>query len=153
VKENFDATQFITFDVLGARDDIINEINERFSNLGFEVLHEKDIRDVKKQYFINYRRTIFIELSDVTFLGDIEIWKDNFEKPSKRIKDFAEQILWLKNKKKVTNLNLILTGFAEKGCSSDTVIKVKSDEIIKGISVMSKYYFDIWTDNLIMEII
>lgn len=153
MKENFDATQFITFDVMGGYEYIINQIWERFNNLGFEVLLEKDIRNVKRQYFSKYKKGIFIELKDVMFFGEIESWEVDSEIPTERIKSFAEQLNWIYNQKEISNLSLILTGFAEEGLSTDTVIKVSVENIINGLSVMSKYYFDIWTDNLVVEII
>lgn len=153
MKENFDATQFITLDVLDDNECIIKQIRERFESLGFEVLQEKDIRKVKKQYFNKYIKKVFIELKDITFFGEIESWQVDDDMSIDRIKSFAEQLIWIFNQKEVSNLSLMLTGFAEEGISSDKVIKVTPDEIVKGISAMSKFYFDIWTDNLIIEIV
>ena len=153
MKENFDATQFITFDVSGECEYIINPILERFHNLGFEVLLEKDIRNVKRRYFSKYKKGVFMELKDDTFLGEIEFWKVDSEMPTERIKSFVEQLNWIYNQKEIYNLSLILTGFAEEEFSSNTVIKVSPEDITNAISAMSKYYFDIWTDNLVVEII
>lgn len=47
MKENFDATQFITFDIFDHNEQIIKQIRENFENLGFEVLQDNDIREVK----------------------------------------------------------------------------------------------------------
>lgn len=153
MNENFDATQFITFDIFDYNEHIIKQIRENFENLGFEVLQGNDIRKVKKKYFKQYMKTVFIELMDVNFFGEIESWQANVDMPTERIENFAEQLIWLFNQKEVSNLSLILTGFAEEGISSDKILKVTSDEIIKGIFAMSKYNFDIWTDNLILEIV
>lgn len=153
MKENFDATQFITLDVLDDNECIIKQIRERFESLGLEVLQEKDIRKVKKQYFNKYIKKVFIELKDITFFGEIESWQVDDDMSIDRIKSFAEQLIWIFNQKEVSNLSLMLTGFAEEGITSDKVIKVTPDEIVKGISAMSKFYFDIWTDNLIIEIV
>ena len=106
MKENFDATQFITFDVSGECEYIINQILERFHNLGFEVLLEKDIRNVKRRYFSKYKKGIFMELKDDTFLGEIEFWKVDSEMPTERIKSFVEQLNWIYNQKEIYNLNL-----------------------------------------------
>lgn len=153
MKENFDASQFITFDLIDKSEEIIRQIHKRFSMLGFLVLQEDEIRNVKKQYFSQYRKKVFIELKDETFLGEIESWKVLSEEPNERIKTFAEQLNWLLLQNEIDNLTLILTGFAEPEFTSNTVIKVNSMEILNGISTMSKYYFDVWTDNLIMNIV
>lgn len=152
MKENFDATQFITFDIKNNLEWIMEQIQNRFSNLGFHIINEKGIRRVKMQYFNEYRKTIFIELVDETFIGEIEYWKVDSEMPVKRIIDFSNQLFWLYSREEVSNLNLILTGFAEKEFTTNTKIEVNSDEILKGMSTMSKYYFDMWTDNLIIKI-
>ena len=94
-----------------------------------------------------------MELKDDTFLGEIEFWKVDSEMPTERIKSFVEQLNWIYNQKEIYNLSLILTGFAEEEFSSNTVIKVSPEDITNAISAMSKYYFDIWTDNLVVEII
>ena len=54
MREDFDDTQFITFDILNFSFDIINEIRERFSHMGFRVLNGDEIRKVKKEYFKEY---------------------------------------------------------------------------------------------------
>ena len=153
MKENFDATQFITFDMLRKNDDILNEIQVRFSNLGFEVIQENDMRDIKKKYFSKYRKSVFIELSSTSFYGEVETWNVNSEEPAQCIKDFAEHLIWLNSQNDISDLRLILTGFAEEGYSSDATIEVKAADILKGIGAMSIYYYDIWADNLIVQII
>lgn len=134
-------------------DDILNEIQVRFSNLGFEVIQEKDMRDIKKEYFSKYRKSVFIELSSTSFYGEVETWNVNSEEPAKCIKDFAEQLIWLNSQNDISDLRLILTGFAEEDYSSDTMIEVKATDILKSIGAMSIYYYDIWADNLIIQII
>lgn len=153
MKENFDDTQFITFDISGEAEEITNQIQKRFEDLGFEVLQEPSIRDVKKQYFNKYRQAVFIELVDELFIGDFFYWKSEFEEPTKRVLDFVEQLVWLKNQKEISNLKLILTAFAEEDKTSNEIIKVRQNEILQGFSAMSSYYYEIWTDNLIIEII
>lgn len=154
MKENFDATQFITFDISDDNGHIVKQVRERFESLGFEVLQDNDIRKVKKQYFNEYIKTVFLELKDETFIGEIELWQDNTDMVlDERVKLFVEQLIWLYNQVEVNNLSLILTVFAEEGFTSNGVLEVAPDKILKGILKMSKYNFDIWVDNLVLEIV
>lgn len=154
MKENFDATQFITFDISDKNEHLVEQVRKRFESLGFEVLQDNDIRKVKKQYFNGYIKTVFLELKDETFIGEIELWQDNMDMVlDKRVKLFVEQLIWLYNQAEVYNLSLILTGFAEEGFTSNGVLQVKPDEILKGILKMSRYNYDIMVDNLILEIV
>lgn len=154
MKENFDATQFITFDISDDNGHIVKQVRERFESLGFEVLQDNDIRKVKKQYFNEYIKTVFLELKDETFIGEIELWQDNTDMVlDERVKLFVEQLIWLYNQVEVNNLSLILTAFAEEGFTSNGVLEVAPDKILKGILKMSKYNFDIWVDNLVLEIV
>ena len=153
VGENFDATQFITFDTKCNCDYITTQLQEKFGLLGFEVLNFDKIRSVKKRYFNQYQKEVFIELKDETFFGEIELWNFDEEEPSDRIQKVSEILFWLKSQDGIGDVSFILTGFAEEGVSTTDIIKVNSTKIVKGISMMSKYSFDVWTDNLIIEIV
>ncbi len=80
--ENFDCTQFITFDIHEKSNEIYDEISDIFSSIGFEILIAEDIRQIKKEYFNNYREAYFIELKNDNFLGRFYEWKEK-SKPTK----------------------------------------------------------------------
>lgn len=152
MKENFDATQFISFDIHENSIQIINEIKMRFGTLGFEVLEEKSIRNVKKEYFKRFRKKVFLELKNKTFIGEIEFWKEGENVPGQIVFEFIKNIEWLYSLDNITNLILIMTAFAEEGDTSNAVISVKKQGILKGLYSMSKYNYDIWVDNIVIQI-
>lgn len=150
--ENFDATQFISFDINGKPGKIIEEIKQRFNILGFDVIEEKEIREVKKNYFKKFRRKIFLELKNKTFIGEIEFSKDGEDSPEQIVVDFAQTIKWLYSQNEIQHLVLIMTAFAEENYTSDILISVRSTEILKGLYSTSKFNYDIWADNIIIQI-
>jgi len=151
MKENFDATQFVTFDIGGNLVEIMDEIKRKFERLGFEVLDKMSMRKVKKEYFESFQREVFLELKNELFIGEIEFLQD--ESGAKQIVlDFVQNMQWLCFQKDISNLALIITAFAEKDYTSNTAIKVTSENILGGICTMSKYNYEVWTDNLIIEI-
>lgn len=153
--ENFDDTQFVSFDISDNSKVSLIEIMHRFSKIGFEVLDCESIRDVKKkyfQYFQEYKRKKFLELKDELFIGEFEEW-ELINKPTERIILFEDQIKWLSNSSDVLNLHIILTAFAEPENSSIKKITIESDKIREGLFSMSFHNYEIWADNLVIEII
>lgn len=150
--ENFDDTQFLTFNLSKKDEGILNEIKDKFGSMGFEILMGEAIRDIKKEYFKEYMETYIIELKDELFIGDFEDWNEK-NSPTDRIIEFSKNIKWLSSQKGVINLKVIITGFAEVGTTSKALIKVTRNDIVDGLYAMSTKNFDIWTDNLIIEVL
>ena len=151
MNENFDCTQFLSF-TLTSNDLIIDEVLEQFNKIGFDVVYINQIRQVKKEYFRDYISDEFVELKCDNFIGEFEDWEDIMYPPDK-ILTFANTVCYLINNGKIKDTKIILTSFAQRGYSSNEVIKVKVEDIIKGLFSMSKHSYDVWADNLIIELI
>ncbi|MCT4566492.1 MAG: hypothetical protein N4A68_19535 [Maledivibacter sp.] len=151
MKENFDCTQFITFN-LEEIDTNIHELVTSFNNIGFKIIYKNQIREVKKEYFKDYIQDEFIEFKCDNFIGEFEDW-ESLEHPTEKILKFANAVENIARRSEINNFRIILTSFAQEGYSSNETIKVKVDNIQEGLFSMSKHYYDVWTDNLIIEII
>lgn len=150
MKENFDCTQFITFN-LEDIDININDLLLPFNDIGFKIIYKNQVREVKKEYFKDYIQDEFIEFKCDNFIGEFEDW-ELLERPTEKILKFINAVENIARRSEVLNLRIILTGFAEVGYSSNEIIKVKLENIREGLFAMSKHSYDVWTDNLIVEI-
>ena len=148
MKENFDCTQFITFN-LEEDKNILDSVVDEFSKIGFDII--LDIRDIKKAYFKEYLGEYFIELKDDNFMGEFEEWELENEPPS-RIKDFMSVVKKIVQIKNIKSFTVMLTYFAEVGDSTNEVINVDSSNIQQGLFSMSRHNYDYCVDNLILKI-
>lgn len=148
MKENFDCTQFITFD-LKEHKQIMNLLIHDFNQIEFDIIF--DIRNIKKIYFKQYLRKYFIELKDDDFMGEFEDWK-LINKPPKRIRDFINVVKKIAQIKNIKNFTIILTYFAELGNSTNKMVNVNISNLERGLYIMSRYNFDYYVDNLILKI-
>ena len=151
VRENFDTSLFITFDIIQDNSTIVQKIIELFTNKGFKVYVEEEIRQVKKDYFKKYRSEIFIELVNLNFLSKIEDWDGN--NAINEILEFEKDIKWINQLKEINRFKVILTWLAEQGQTSDMVAKITSNKFLDTLFIMSDLNYNIWTDNLIIEFI
>lgn len=151
VRENFDTSLFITFDIIQDNSTIVQKIIELFTNKGFKVYVEEEIRQVKKDYFKKYRSEIFIELVNLNFLSKIEDWDG--DNAINEILEFEKDIKWIYQLKEINKFKVILTWLAEQGQTSDMVAKITSDKFLDTLFIMSDLNYNIWTDNLIIEFI
>ncbi|WP_432663390.1 hypothetical protein R9X47_22765 [Wukongibacter baidiensis] len=151
MNENFDCTQFLSFK-LNSNDLNLEELMVQFKKIGFDVIYNNQIRQVKKEYFSDYTNDEFVELECDNFIGEFEDWEDMIHPPEK-IKTFANTVSDLIRNGKIKDTKIILTSFAQFGYSSNEKIEVKAKDIIEGLFSMSKHFYDVWTDNLIIELI
>lgn len=151
MRENFDTSLFITFDIIQDNSTIVQKIIELFTNKGFKVYVEEEIRQVKKDYFKKYRSEIFIELVNLNFLSKIEDWDG--DNAINEILEFEKDIKWIYQLKEINKFKVILTWLAEQGQTSDMVAKITSDKFLDTLFIMSDLNYNIWTDNLIIEFI
>lgn len=147
MKENFDCTQFITYD----SEENINDVINSFHNIGFTIIPFDKIRNAKKEYFKEYFRSNVYELKFDEFLGYFDEWQAVEETP-KLILYFANILKNIIQCSKVENLKVILTNFAEEGLSTNEVVKINNKKILEGLFLMSSKNFEVWTDNLILEL-
>lgn len=149
--ENFDCTQFLTFDSILAENEVIKKLLS-FENIGFKVILEKDIRNIKKEYFKNYRNQIFVELEYDDFIGEIDEWKDINDAPPKIISDFIKITKDIIKQEEISNLKIILASFADMGLTTNEVLNASVDKLeysLFHISMSSPYKS---VDNLIIEV-
>lgn len=149
--ENFDCTQFLTFDSILAENEVIKKLLS-YENIGFKVIVEKDIRNIKKEYFKNYRKQIFVELEYDDFIGEIDEWKDINDAPPKLISDFIKITKDIIRQEEITNLTIILASFADMGVTTNEVLNASVDKLeysLFHISMSSPYNP---VDNLIIEV-
>ena len=146
--ENFDCTQFITFNDNG--DDVLKKMHYVFENSDFTILPKSKIQAVKLNYFSQDLCEYVFELVNDEFLGDFDDWKEIDCIPNS-IQDFILEIT------KVVefgaeDLKVILTNFAERGKTSDFHTCVKVSELKKALHYMSHSNYEVWTDNLIVKV-
>lgn len=149
--ENFDCTQFITFDYI-APDFNVERFLERFKLLGFQLVIGSDIKQVKRGYFRQHTKQYFVELKDDNFMGEFEDWIE-MEKPPERIENFAREVDLLLKSEKLINVRIILTFFAEEGTTIIDKISISKESLREGLYSMSKHNFEVWANNLVLEII
>ena len=93
----------------------------------------------------------FLELEDEVFIGDIASW-ESVDLPTTRVIEFEKNIIWLSKHKNIANLKVILTYFAEQGKTTTINIQTNPYNIREALFTMSTKNFDVWTDNLVIEI-
>ncbi|MBD1228806.1 hypothetical protein [Xenorhabdus griffiniae] len=148
MKSNFDCSQLISFDW---NESAPPSSTYLFENIGFEVKFNDEVQFVKLDYFKEYSDKYFIDFVDKTFAGEFEDWKE-YENPTKRIIEFSDAIQKFISMNKLTHVKLFISFFAEKDISDDHCEKIKCSNLLEALFLMSKSNFDIWVDNLIIEI-
>jgi len=148
---NFDCSQLISFRALDLDKEKILGL-DLFEAIGFNVLVGNDIKEVKKEYFRSYEGEFFIELEDKDFIGEIEEW-ENFENPPERVINFAKNILLFKEMNKLVFFKVFVSVFAELGRTSNCIIDISPEELMKTLYFMSRNNFDVWVDNLTIRFI
>lgn len=151
MKENFDCTQFITFNYFGS-EDINNIISECFEESIFKILDYDRIRKVKREYFSEYINEYFFELLNEEFIGEFEDWKDK-DYPPILIQKFIDIISVIVSLKGIRDFRILITNFAELGNTENEVVNVKYSDLREGLFLMSKYNYSVWIDNIIINII
>ena len=109
---NFDFTQFVTFDSFLSYRIIQDNIKKIFSKIGVSIIEYKNIENVKKDYFSSYWRKYSFELEKDDFLDGFMEW-ETMENVPRPVRDFGEsvnEILRLN----ISNLAVIICSFAEK---------------------------------------
>ncbi len=149
--ENFDCTQFLTFNS-SLNEEKIDELLSPLKDVGFNIIKGSGIREIKRIYFKKYIEDIYIELGMENFIGELDMWED-INNPSKIVERLIEVISAVAKNTDIRKLKVILASFSEVNKTSDEEISTSPEDIAKGLFTMSKNYYDIWADNLIINII
>ena len=150
--DNFDCTQFITFDYLREDADMLAMLIQKLEKLGFEILQGEQIRGVKKLFFHKQIRGVFMELKNEEFLGGFYQWKTETSPPSTiaKFKDIIEELV---ERYDVENMKLMFSYFAEEKKTSTEVFTVCKDRIMQGLFFVTPNTFEKWADNYVVEIV
>ena len=124
---NFDFTQFVSFDSVLPYQIIYDSIVNIFEISDFEVISIKDIESVKKEYFsVCWSRYIF-ELKNDSFLEGFMEWESPEIIPE-TVKEFIkilDKILALD----ISRLRVIISSFAEKDKTDNQFIVTNKQNI------------------------
>lgn len=148
--ENFDYTQFITFDSTLPSDILYSKMKELFEELGFEVTVYDEMDIGKKEYYQDYWKEHVYELPNDFFLEPCSDWKDKDVVP-KEYEKFLHKMERL-CQMDVQNVCLIICSFAEKGRTKDEIVFTTKEGITNEIFKMSIHSW-VLPDNLIINII
>ncbi|MBQ4774124.1 hypothetical protein F9U44_21785 [Pectobacterium versatile] len=148
---NFDCSQLISFRFSGVDESHLKGL-DLFEVLGFRVLIDHDIKEVKKEYFRTHCDEFFIEFEDKEFVGEIEDWSD-FDNPPERVLSFSNSVLKFIELNGLRGVSIFISIFSEIGKTSNCIIDVSPEELMKTLYFMSRSNFDIWVDNLTMHVI
>lgn len=146
---NFDFTQFITFDSALPYEVIQDKIEGVFKRKGFLVTEFEDVEEVKKDYYSNYWRKYSFELKRDDFLSGFMKWEiiENVPELVEGFVDDINEILMLD----ISNLRIIICSFAEKGRTGNEFVCVSKNNLYEVLFKMSPFSF-VCPNNLIVEI-
>lgn len=150
MNDNFDCTQMVSISKDSASKLLVGDFF-KFNELGFSVIFDEDINEVKKNYFGKKDSEYFIEFYNKEFCGEFEDWFF-LEEPPKLIGDFVDAIMDFINRNNIDYMRLFISFFAEKEVSTDFSSRVDFDDVLSGLFLMSKNNFDVWVDNLILNL-
>ena len=145
---NFDFTQFVTFDSFLSYRIIQDNIKKIFSKIGVSIIEYKNIENVKKDYFSSYWRKYSFELKKDDFLDGFMEW-ETMENVPRPVRDFGEsvnEILRLN----ISNLAVIICSFAEKEKTCNETVHINKKDIYIELFKMSPYSF-VCPNNLIVN--
>lgn len=146
---NFDFTQFVSFDSVLPYQIICDSIVNIFEISDFEVISIKDIESVKKEYFSVYWSRYIFELKNDSFLEGFMEWESPEIIPE-TVKEFIkilDKILALD----ISRLRVIISSFAEKDKTDNQFIVTKKQNIYKELFKMSPFSY-VCPQNLIISI-
>jgi hypothetical protein len=146
--ENFDCSQLIAFNW---NKSVPPSSISLFEEISFKVKCNDEIRRIKLDYFKIRNDEYCIDFIDENFVGEFEDWEE-YEKPPKRILDFSNVIEKFILINELKNVRLFISFFAEEGRSDDHYEKIKCSDLLETLFLMSRHNFDVWVDNLIIEI-
>ncbi|WP_411704764.1 hypothetical protein [Edaphovirga cremea] len=151
LNENFDCTQLISFKWEEKEKPSLNDVN-LFESIGFDVLMDDSIRQVKKEYFKTYDCEYFIELFNQEFSGEFEDWLV-YDAPPLLILQFVDAMNLFISANDFKDFKIFISFFSESGVSTNHSLLVNSSELLTALFLMSKNNFDVWADNLIINIL
>ena len=150
MKKNFDCTQMLSFDRDIVDDKLLEDISG-FKSQGFDIFYDKDIWSFKKEYFNILNDKFLVELKDDNFSSEFDSW-EFFDKPPIKIVNFSKMIVNIMKKNKIKNIDVYIVFFATPETSKTAVISCDTEDILKGFFNMSLYCYDIFVENMILNV-
>lgn len=147
--DNFDFTQFISFDSVLPYEMIRDNVEKLFLAQGFSVEEFKNIDNQKKEYFFDCWRTYSFELKKDDFLSEFMDWEiiENVPLTVKKFVNSIKEILATD----ISNLSIIICSFAEKGKTYNEHVCANIRNIYIELFKMSPFSFKC-PNNLIIKI-
>ena len=150
MNENFDCTQFVSFNY--SENPINQNIILSFKKQGFTLIEKPFMRKAKIEFFIDYIENQFYELKNDNFIGEFEDWVDK-DNPPHTITNFIKMIEEWMCQINISYFKIFLTSYAEiNGDTTCCVIKSTLNSLINELFKMSRYYYGKHHDNMIFEI-
>ncbi|MFG1173012.1 hypothetical protein AAFN90_05355 [Erwiniaceae bacterium CAU 1747] len=110
------------------------------------------IRQVKKEYFKTYEGEYFIEFTNQEFSGEFEEWLV-YDTPPLMVIKFADAISLFLSNNNLKGFKIFISFFSENGVSTNHSVSVSSNDILPALFLMSKSNFDVWMDDLIINVL
>ena len=148
---NFDCTILLSFEHSSKITPYI-KFNDKVKELNITVIRDENIQPIKKEYFNKKENEYFLEFFNPDFIGFItEDWMEP-NNPPKEVSIFIESITKLILDNQLKNAKLYISRFAEKGLTEDFFTCSSLETSVDKLFFMSNAYYDVWCDNLIIEI-
>lgn len=147
--ENFDFTQFISFDSDMMYDTVSDTVNKYFEPEGFSVIEFSNVDEVKKKYYCDYWKKHSFELQKDDFLSDFMDWENVSEVP----KSIINAVCKIKKLLEICNTEIvfIICYFAEYKKTRNEVVYISQASIYDELFKMSIHSF-MCPENLIIHI-
>lgn len=147
--DNFDFTQFISFNSDLLYNEIEKVVKEIFEKAGFSIVAFDNLDKIKKDYYGNYWNDFSFELCKDDFLADYMDWDNKDEIPIS-ISEFVDSINELL-KFDIRDLVIIICSSAKSEKSNNLVVNTKQDMLTEELFKMSIHSFQC-PDNLVVYI-
>lgn len=147
--ENFDWTQFITFETDENKIKVSECVREIFGEMDFNSISKKDIEQVKIVYYNDFWKTFVFELENSEFLYGFGEW-NSLDEPPLKIVDFIKGIDVLIDRLEITKIEIIICSFAENETTNNMVVDANSNDILEKLFLMCINSF-VCPDNLIIN--
>lgn len=147
--ENFDWTQFITFESDDNEQKVMECVNDIFKKMGFRIIPKNEMEHVKLSYYKDFWEVYGLELEDSRFLYKFGEW-NNIDEPPLEIVIFVNGIDLLIDRLKIRKLKIIICSLAEKGKTNNLIVDARSNDIYEKLFLMCMNSF-VCPDSLIIN--
>jgi len=147
--ENFDFTQFISFDSNISYDEAKKLVENTFIEDNFSIVEFDNMDEVKKNYYRDYWKKYTFEVQNDNFLCDFVEWENLNEVPESILKVIKklEEFSYICN----SEIVFIICYFAEHMKTKNEVVYIPVNKLVNEFFKMSIHSFEC-PDNLIIVV-